>query len=270
MVRHLISLDDVPDADLRDIVDRAVGFANRAQAKPLTGKVVGVYFRKTSTRTRTAFSSGALRLGAGIVAYGPDDLQLNTGESSVDTGRVMSGMLDALVARTAGDSAEMRAWAQQSRMAVVNAMSTEEHPTQALADLTTLVSHFGSIDGMRVLYLGEGNNTAAALALGLSRFRGTQLDLRTPPVSGSPRRSTHGPRRTRPPTAPRSMSGTTSPTCPGTSTWCTPPGGRRPGPASRARTGGTCSRRSRSPRTWWTRAARRSSCTTSRPTGARR
>jgi len=184
VVRHLISLDDVPDSALRDIVDRGVEFSHRAQARPLTGKVVGVYFRRTSTRTRTAFSSGALRLGAGIVAYGPDDLQLNTGESSVDTGRVMSGMLDALVARTAGDSAEMRAWARQDRMAVVNLMSTEEHPTQALADLTTLVSHFGSVDGMRVLYVGEGNNTAAALALGLSRFRGTQLDLRTPPGFG--------------------------------------------------------------------------------------
>jgi ornithine carbamoyltransferase len=184
MVRHLISLDDLSDSALRDVVDRAVGFAHRAQATPLAGKVVGVYFRKTSTRTRTAFSSGALRLGAGIVAYGPDDLQLTTGESSVDTGRVMSGMLDALVARTAGDTAEMRAWAEQDRMAVVNAMSAEEHPTQALADLTTLVSHFGSVDGIRVLYVGEGNNTAAALALGLSRFRGTQLDLRTPPGYG--------------------------------------------------------------------------------------
>jgi ornithine carbamoyltransferase len=183
--RHLISLDDVPDATVRDIVDRGVALRRDGVADAtLAGMVVGIYFRKTSTRTRTAFSSGALRLGAGIIAYGPGDLQLNTGESSADTGRVMSVMLDVLVARTAGDPEEMRVWAAQERMAVVNAMSADEHPTQALADLTTLALHFGSIDGLRVLYIGEGNNTAAALALGLSRYRGTRLDLRTPPGYG--------------------------------------------------------------------------------------
>jgi ornithine carbamoyltransferase len=190
MARHLISIDDLSDAELRGIVERGVHFAHTAdseQADPgraLAGKVVGVYFRKTSTRTRTAFSSGALRLGAGLIAYGPDDLQLNTGESTEDTGRVMSLMLDVLVARTAGDPLEMRAWAGQRRMSVVNAMSADEHPTQALADLTTLAGRFGAPDGLSVLYMGEGNNSAAALALGLTRYRGTRLELRTPPGYG--------------------------------------------------------------------------------------
>lgn len=188
--RHLISLSDLPDGALRGVVARAGDHARRAAAgRPaeptLAGAVVGVYFRRTSTRTRTAFSAGALRLGAGVVAYGPGDLQTNTGETSEDTGRVMAGMLDVLVARTADDPAEMRAWASgQRRMAVVNAMSADEHPTQALADLTTLVLHFGEVEGLRVLYVGEGNNTAVALALGLSRFRGVLLDLRTPPGYG--------------------------------------------------------------------------------------
>jgi ornithine carbamoyltransferase len=190
MARHLISIDDLSDAELRGIVDRGVEFARGAEAgqvdprRALAGKVVGVYFRKTSTRTRTAFSSGALRLGAGLIAYGPDDLQLNTGESTEDTGRVMSLMLDVLVARTSGDPLEMRAWAEQRRMAVVNAMSADEHPTQALADLTTLARRFGASDGLNVLYMGEGNNSAAALALGLTRYRGTRLELRTPPGYG--------------------------------------------------------------------------------------
>jgi ornithine carbamoyltransferase len=183
--RSLISLDDLSDEALREIVDRGVALSRGGVANaPLAGLVVGIYFRKTSTRTRTAFSSGALRLGAGIIGFGPGDLQLNTGESSADTGRVLSGMLDVLVARTAGDPEEMRVWAAQRRMAVVNAMSADEHPTQALADLTTLALHFGAIDGLRVLYVGEGNNTAAALALGLSRYRGTTLELRTPPGYG--------------------------------------------------------------------------------------
>ena len=182
VARHLISLDDLSDDDLHGIVARGAEFSRRSGPADsvLAGKIVGIFFRKTSTRTRTAFSSGALRLGAGVIAYGPDDLQLNTGESSEDTGRVLSGMLDALVARTAGDPDEMRVWAGQDRMAVINAMSADEHPTQALADLTTLTVHFGSVEGLRVLYVGEGNNTAAALALGLSRYRGTHLELRTP------------------------------------------------------------------------------------------
>ena len=194
--RHLISLSDLPDSALNDIVERGAALARRAaqgaaaenagaesaaaQSAPLTGAVVGLYFSKTSTRTRTAFSAGALRLGAGIVTFGPGDLQLNTGETSEDTGRVLSGMLDALVARTAGDPAEMRSWAARGRMSVINAMSADEHPTQGLADLTTLMLRFGSVEGLRVLYVGEGNNSAAALALGLSRYPGVRLDLRTP------------------------------------------------------------------------------------------
>ncbi|KUN57143.1 ornithine carbamoyltransferase [Streptomyces avermitilis] len=185
-VRHLISIDDLSDTDLYSLVLRGAAFSagTAGRPAPLAGDVVGIYFRKTSTRTRTAFSSGALRLGAQIIAYGPDDLQLNTGETSEDTGRVMSGMLDVLVARTAGDPAEMRAWAAQDRMAVVNAMSADEHPTQALTDLTTLQGHFGGIEGLRVLYVGEGNNTASALALALTRYPGVSLELRTPPGYG--------------------------------------------------------------------------------------
>jgi ornithine carbamoyltransferase len=184
--RHLISIDDLSDGDLRSIVRRGAWFAQGNQAYPLAGMVVGTYFAKTSTRTRTAFSSGALRLGASVIPYGPNDLQTNTGESVEDTGRVFAGMLDVLVARTAADPAEMRAWARQDRMAVINAMSVEEHPTQAMADLTTLLLHFGRIEQLRVVYVGEGNNTATALALALTRFPGVELELRTPPGYGLP------------------------------------------------------------------------------------
>ncbi|MEV4562822.1 ornithine carbamoyltransferase [Nonomuraea sp. NPDC049419] len=187
-MRHLISIDDLTDDQLRHIVERGVGFATgrNGAARPLAGQVVGVYFRRTSTRTRTAFSSGALRLGAHIIAYGPDDLQTNTGETTQDTGKVFALMLDALVARTADDPAEMRGWADQDRMSVINAMSSDEHPTQALADLVTLQHRFGAVDGLRVLYVGEGNNTATALALALARFSDVELEFRTPPGYGLP------------------------------------------------------------------------------------
>ncbi|MER7109338.1 ornithine carbamoyltransferase [Streptomyces sp. NPDC000229] len=184
--RHLISLDDLRDEDLHHIVARGAAFSSRTAVpdNPLAGSVAGIYFAKTSTRTRTAFSAGTQRLGGSIVTYGPGDLQLNTGETSEDTGRVFARMLDVLVARTAGDPEEMRAWARQDRMSVINAMSADEHPTQALTDLTTLLGHFGRIEGLRILYLGEGNNTAAALALALSRYRGVEFELRTPPGYG--------------------------------------------------------------------------------------
>ena len=187
-MRHLISIDDLDDDEVRHIMLRGARFAagENDHGRPLAGQVVGIYFRRTSTRTRTAFSSGALRLGAQIVAYGPDDLQSNTGETTGDTGKVFSLMLDALVARTSADPAEMRGWAEQKRMSVVNAMSADEHPTQALADLVALQHHFGRVDGLRVLYVGEGNNTATALALALARFADVELEFRTPHGYGLP------------------------------------------------------------------------------------
>ncbi|GGV56441.1 ornithine carbamoyltransferase [Streptomyces spectabilis] len=184
--RHLISVRDLSDDELRALVARGAEFAAGAREETLAGAIVGIYFRRTSTRTRTAFTSGALRLGARTVTFGPGDLQLNTGETSEDTGRVLAGMLDLLVARTSDATEEMRTWAAAGPMSVVNAMSAEEHPTQALTDLTTLHRHFGQVDGLRVLYVGEGNNSAAALALALSRFPGTTLDLRTPTGYGLP------------------------------------------------------------------------------------
>ncbi|MER6763036.1 MULTISPECIES: ornithine carbamoyltransferase [Amycolatopsis] len=188
MARHLICIDDLGDDDLRSIVARGAHFGEHGagDARPLAGAVVGVHFRKTSTRTRTAFSSGTLRLGGHLVAYGPDDLQTNTGETIADTGRVFSRMLDVLVARTAGDPLELRELAVGD-MSVVNAMSADEHPTQALADLSTLTWHFGGVSGLRVLYVGEGNNTAVALVLALSRYERVRLELRTPHGHGVPK-----------------------------------------------------------------------------------
>ncbi|HEV7710362.1 MAG TPA: ornithine carbamoyltransferase [Asanoa sp.] len=181
-MRHVITLTDLSDVDICHIVARGCEFAAEpGQPSPtLDGAIVGTYFRKTSTRTRTGFTAGALRLGGRVIAYGPDDLQLNTGETVADTARVLGRMVDILVARTAGTDEELREWAAPDGISVVNAMSAAEHPTQALADLTTLQATFGGIDSLRVLYVGEGNNTAAALALALTRFPTVHLELRTP------------------------------------------------------------------------------------------
>lgn len=181
-IRHLLSVNDLDPSELLYLAERGVRIKRgETPPEPLRGKAVGIWFRKTSTRTRTAFGIGAARLGAATIAYGPGDLQTNTGETVEDTGAVLSGFLDALVMRTAEPVEEMRLLAAQERMAVVNAMSDLEHPTQALADLTTLLEHFGRLRGLHLLYLGEGNNTAAALALAAARIPGFRLTLLTPP-----------------------------------------------------------------------------------------
>jgi len=150
------------------------------QANVLAGKIVGIYFRKPSTRTRTSFTVAALKLGAQTVVYGPNDLQITTGEPIEDTVRVLSGYLNALVIRTNAEFKEMETWATQDDLAIINAMSSNEHPTQAIADFSTLKEALGSLSKAHLLYLGEGNNTAAALALATAQTPGMRATFITP------------------------------------------------------------------------------------------
>src|ERR1700733_9306796 len=143
-MRNLISLADLTAAELNVIVQRAAFFGRKGvDERTLAGRQVGVYFRKSSTRTRTSFWSGATRLGADVITFGPDELQLTTGETMEDTSRVLGQSLDALVVRTNGDVEEMRRLGTSPDLAVINALSLDEHPTQAIADLTALTEHFG-------------------------------------------------------------------------------------------------------------------------------
>lgn len=187
-MKHLLSLRQLGPTQLMHLARRSAEFAagQDGDRKPLAGKTVGIFFRRSSTRTRTAFTVGAQKLGAQTVVYGPQDLQLVTGETLEDTGRVLSGYLDALVVRTNDAVAEMEALARQNRMAVVNAMSTEEHPTQAVADLSTILEARGRLEGLHLLYLGEGNNSTSALAFALARIAGTRLTIVTPKGYGLP------------------------------------------------------------------------------------
>jgi ornithine carbamoyltransferase len=180
--KHLLSVSDLDGETIRSLVETAVAIsAGRWEGRrPLANRTVGIYFRKSSTRTRTAFTVGALKLGAQVVAYGPNDLQIVTGETVPDTARVLANYLDALVIRTNEATAEMRQFASQDRMAVVNAMSDDEHPTQSLADLATLREHFGRLSGLHILYIGEGNNSASAISLAVARIPGLRLTLVTP------------------------------------------------------------------------------------------
>ncbi|MFI5801339.1 ornithine carbamoyltransferase [Streptomyces sp. NPDC051561] len=188
-MRNFLSLNDICADEARELVDRAVEFArvgDRRAPRSLAGHPVGIYFSKTSTRTRSSFWAGATRLGADVITYGPDDLQLNTGETREDTARVLGQYLDALVIRTNGDVGEMRALGSSPDLAVVNALSLDEHPTQAVADFATLAEHFGDLDGKHLLYVGEGNSSAAALALLTALTPGFKLSVLCPEGYGLP------------------------------------------------------------------------------------
>lgn len=180
--KHIISLNDLSEKEILDIINRGIEYADGTVelGHQLKDKIIGIYFTKTSTRTRTAFSTAALRLGAQVIAYGPNDLQINTGESMNDTMEVLSRMLDGLVVRTAGSPKVLKAFANQERMSVVNAMTENEHPTQALADLTTMKRYFGGLSGLEIVYMGEGNNTAAALALAIAKLPNMNISFFTP------------------------------------------------------------------------------------------
>jgi ornithine carbamoyltransferase len=187
MRRHLISLQQLGQPDLSWIIQRASQHASGSDtSRKLVGTSVGTYFALTSTRTRTSFTIGALSLGANVITYGPKDLQVNTGETIIDTCAVLSRMLDAFVMRTPDSNKQMESLTFQSDMAIINAMSFDEHPTQALADLTTMYRQFGRIDGLRVLYVGEGNSTAAALCLAMAKYPQAQVHFRTPIDYGLP------------------------------------------------------------------------------------
>ena len=185
--RHLLSLSEIGPEDLAWLVNRSLEIASRGvAAPPLIGKTVGIYFKRTSTRTRTAFTVAAIKLGATPIAYGPNDLQICTGETIDDTARVLAAYLDALVVRTNESIEEMRAFASQNEMSIINAMSDTEHPTQAIADLVTIKERYGRLQDLCVLYVGEGNNTASALAFAVALTPGMRLTLLTPEGYGLP------------------------------------------------------------------------------------
>jgi ornithine carbamoyltransferase len=181
-----LSLLDLGAEDQAQLVSRARSLGQGSPAEPvLQGKAAGVFFTKTSTRTRTSFTVGTIRLGGFPIAYGPSDLQLGTGESLADTGRVFGSMLDLLIARTAGPQADLATLAEAAGIPVINAMTAEEHPTQAIGDLA-LIDHRVGLPGVKLLYIGEGNNTAVALAYALASTPEAQVTFVTPSRYGLP------------------------------------------------------------------------------------
>ena len=161
--RDLLRISDLAPAEAEAILDLAVALKANPKEPLLPGSTLGLYFSKHSTRTRVSFTVAMTHLGGSAVALTPEELQLSRGESLPDTARALSRYLDAIAVRTHAH-AELEAWAEWATIPVINALTAEEHPCQALADALTIRDRIGSLDGVRVAWVGDGSNVLVSLA----------------------------------------------------------------------------------------------------------
>jgi len=181
--RDFLSVSDLDKSEIHTILKSIKKLKPVAPggtpARILAGKVVGLLFEHPSTRTRVSFESAAMRLGANVLYMRPDELQLRRGEPIKDMARVLSGYLDALVYRTS-DHETLVELAKHASMPIINALSNIEHPTQALSDLAAIEDAKGSLEGLKLAWVGDGNNVCHSLMLA-SATVGMNMSIATPP-----------------------------------------------------------------------------------------
>jgi ornithine carbamoyltransferase len=153
--------------------------AHRPELRVLPGRTIGLIFHKPSTRTRVAFEVGIAELGGMALFLPASELQLARGESYRDTALVLSRFLSALMIRTF-EQDEVEEFAEHASIPVINGLTDLAHPLQALADAMTLRERFGTLEGIRLAYVGDGNNVCHSLMLIASRF-GMDFAAATPP-----------------------------------------------------------------------------------------
>jgi ornithine carbamoyltransferase len=153
--------------------------ARRPELRVLPGRTIGLIFHKPSTRTRVAFEVGIAELGGMALFLPAAELQLARGESYRDTALVLSRFLSALMIRTF-EQAEVEEFAEHASIPVINGLTDESHLLQALADAMTLRERFGTLDGVRLAYVGDGNNVCHSLMRIAGRF-GMTFVAATPP-----------------------------------------------------------------------------------------
>jgi ornithine carbamoyltransferase len=182
MTRHFLTGEELERGELSALLDRALelkaGRAAGEGAGALAGRSVALVFERPSTRTRISFEVGVAELGATPIVLRGDEMQLTRGESIGDTGRVLSRYLHAIAIRSGSDDA-VAELAESSSVPVINALTPRHHPCQALADLMTLRERFGELEGLRLAYVGDGNNVARSLAI-LGRVAGVEVAVASP------------------------------------------------------------------------------------------
>jgi ornithine carbamoyltransferase len=162
------SADDLTEVlDLADELKRLQQAGDEHQLLP--GRTLGMIFQKPSTRTRVSFEVGMYQLGGLGLYLSASDLQLGRGETIKDTAHVLSRYLDAIMIRTYAQ-ADVEELAEHASIPVINGLTDSAHPCQALADVMTIRERFGRIEGLKVVYLGDGNNVCASLMVACTRL----------------------------------------------------------------------------------------------------
>ena len=178
--RALLSILDLTSDEILTIVHRARQISREPSWPALVGKTVALLFEKPSLRSKASFHMAMHQLGGYSFYMGPDEVALGVREAISDVARVLSRYVDCIVARVNYHSSLEELWRYGS-VPVVNALSDWEHPCQALADLQTIHQHKGTLEGLKIVFVGDGNNVARSLCLAAAST-GASF------VSASPRR----------------------------------------------------------------------------------
>ena len=180
MERHFLTGEELTAAEQLELLERATRLkADRLSSRALEGKSVALVFDKPSTRTRVSFDVGVYELGGHPLVVREGELQLARGESPRDVAFVLSRMVDAVGIRT-GPHELVEELARHASIPVINMLTHEHHPCQALADLMTLRERFGALEGLKLAYVGDGNNMARSLLIA-GRIAGVEVAVASPP-----------------------------------------------------------------------------------------
>ena len=179
MPRHFLTGEELSADDLGALLARAQELkAAPRSSQALRDAVVALIFEKPSTRTRLSFEAGVVELGGHPMVLRPGEMQLSRGESAKDTARILSRHVQAVGVRTGAD-ALLRELAAEGDIPVFNMLSAGHHPCQVLADLLTLREAFGELEGLKLAYVGDGNNMARSLAI-LGAIAGVEVAVAAP------------------------------------------------------------------------------------------
>lgn len=172
-MKHLLEVDTWSSTQLKQILHLAQALKLEWQSggnRPvLAGKLLGMVFQKPSLRTRVSFEVAMKHLGGDALYLSPQEIGLGTRESVADVARVLSGYVQGIMARV-HDHAHVEELARWASVPVINGLSDAAHPCQALADILTIAEVFGDLRGLKVAYIGDGNNVAASLLLACAQF----------------------------------------------------------------------------------------------------
>ena len=179
MPRHFLTGSELSSAELSALLDRAAELkAQPLSSRALEGRHVALVFDRPSTRTRLSFEAGVVEMGGHPLVLRGDELQLSRGESLRDLALVLSRQVHVVGVRT-GAHTTVEELAHHGSIPVVNMLTADHHPCQALADLFTLRERFGELDGLKLAYVGDGNNVARSLAV-LGGLAGVEVTVASP------------------------------------------------------------------------------------------